>query len=353
MAIRPVHAGIGGQVMETGQRLVFEDVLNSRVYQELSRGGKVMALGFQTSSAFPIRAKGKVIGTLHIANRTARHFAPEELALIESIAQEIGVAVENATLFAQVKEKTMELAKTNEELLEATHAKSEFIAAMSHELRTPLHVIIGNVDLTADGFFGELNAEQQKAMQKISRNAQVLLKMINNVLAFSQPEAKRMALEISTIEVEDLISHARAHAEQMNRDNHVEVCWSIEGGIPPIRTDAMKLEEILHNLIGNAFKFTQEGRIEIRARNLHEQERVQFSVADTGIGIEPEDLHKIFNEFEQIKEAHTGRFDGVGLGLSIVKKYLELMEGDIEVESRPGQGSTFTFSVPVSIAREL
>jgi signal transduction histidine kinase len=252
-----------------------------------------------------------------------------------------------------VKEKTMELAKTNEELLAATHAKSEFIAAMSHELRTPLHVIIGNVDLTADGFFGELNAEQQKAMQKISRNAQVLLKMINNVLAFSQPEAKRMALEVSTIEVEDLISHARAHAEQMNRDNHVEVCWSIDGGIPAIRTDAMKLEEILHNLIGNAFKFTQEGRIEIRARNLQEQERVQFSVADTGIGIEPEDLQKIFNEFEQIKEAHTGRFDGVGLGLSIVKKYLELMEGDIEVESRPGHGSTFTFSVPVSIAREL
>jgi signal transduction histidine kinase len=336
--------------MESGQRLVFEDVRHSALYEELTRGGKVVALGFQTASAFPIRAKGKAIGTLHIANRTTRHFAPDELQLIESIAQEIGVAVDNATLFAQVKQKTMELAKTNEELLQATHAKSEFIAAMSHELRTPLHVIIGNADLTSDGFFGELNAEQKTALQKISRNAQVLLKMINNVLAFSQPEAKRLSLEISTVDVEELIAHARAHVEQINRDNRLEVCWNIDGGIPVLRTDAMKLEEILHNLIGNAFKFTTDGRVDVRVRNLPEQDRVEFSVTDTGIGIESEDLHRIFNEFEQIKEAHTGQFDGVGLGLSIVKKYLELMQGDISVESRPGHGSAFTFSVPVSVS---
>jgi signal transduction histidine kinase len=350
MATRSIKMGISGQVMESGQRLVFEDIRHNALYQELTRGGKVVALGFHTASAFPIRAKGKVIGTLHVANRTMRHFAPDELQLIESIAQEIGVAVENATLFTELKEKTIELAKMNQELLQATHAKSEFIAAMSHELRTPLHVIIGNADLTSDGFFGELNPEQQKALQKISRNAQVLLKMINNVLAFSEPNAKRMTLEISTVEVEDLIAHARAHVEQINRDNQLEVRWDVDRGIPTLRTDALKLEEILHNIIGNAFKFTTEGGIDVRVRNLAAQERVEFSIADTGIGIEPEDLHKIFDEFEQIKEAHTGQFDGVGLGLSIVKKYLELMQGEIHVESRPGYGSTFTFSVPVSMS---
>ena len=112
----------------------------------------------------------------------------------------------------------------------------------------------------------------------------------------------------------------------------------------------MKLEEILQNLIGNAFKFTERGCIEVCVRNLREQGRVQFSVSDTGVGIEAEDLERIFNEFEQVKGGHLTNFDGVGLGLSIVKKYLDLLHGEIQVESHPGQGSTFTFSVPRSVS---
>ncbi len=110
-----------------------------------------------------------------------------------------------------------------------------------------------------------------------------------------------------------------------------------------------KLEEILQNLIGNAFKFTPRGRIQLRVRNIREIGHIEFSVADTGIGIEPRDMARIFSAFEQITEAHTGDFNGVGLGLNIVKKYLELMHGHIRVESEPGEGSTFIFSVPYSI----
>jgi signal transduction histidine kinase len=297
-----------------------------------------------------VRAKDHVIGTLHAANRTMRHFAPDELQLIESIAQEIGVAAENATLFAQVQEATAELAKTNEELREATRAKSEFIAAMSHELRTPLHIIIGNSDLTGDGFFGSINTDQKYALKKISRNARVLLKMINDVLALSRLDAKKMSIDVSTVEVDEIISHARTHVEQINRDNHLEVRWSIDRTIPPLVTDPIKVEEILNNLIGNAFKFTQHGHIEVRVQNIHEQDRVQFTVSDTGVGIEAENLERIFNEFEQVRGGHLANFDGVGLGLSIVKKYLDLLHGEIQVESRPGQGSTFTFSVPRSVS---
>ena len=118
---------------------------------------------------------------------------------------------------------------------------------------------------------------------------------------------------------------------------------------PTLSPIVTKLEEILQNLIGNAFKFTPRGQIQLRVRNLHELERVEFSVADTGIGIEAHDMDRIFGAFEQIKEAHTGEFNGVGLGLNIVKKYLDLMKGDIRVESHPGEGTTFTFSVPHSI----
>jgi signal transduction histidine kinase len=336
--------------MKTGQRLVFEDVQNDAHYRELSRGGKVVSLGFQTASAFPVCAKDRVIGTLHAANRTRRHFAPDELQLIESIAQEIGVAAENATLFARVQETTSELAKTNEELREATRAKSEFIAAMSHELRTPLHIIIGNSDLAGSGFFGSINAEQKDALQKVSRNARVLLKMINDVLALSRLDAKKMSVDITTVEIDEIISHARTHVEQINRDNHLEVRWCVDQSIPPLVTDAIKIEEILHNLIGNAFKFTPCGRVEVRVRNLREQDRVQFSVSDTGVGIDAENLERIFNEFEQVRGGHLANFDGVGLGLSIVKKYLDLLHGEIQVESRLGEGSTFTFSIPRSVA---
>ncbi len=350
MARQKTASGIGELVLQTGERLVFEDVQTDERYLKLSSTGKVRALGFATTAGFPIRAKDKVIGTLHVVNRVKRHLAAEELQLIESIAQEIGVAVDNARLFAEVNEKTSALVQTNQELQEATRTKSEFIAAMSHELRTPLNIIMGNSDLTRDGFFGELNGDQRDALQKVSRNARVLLKMINDVLALSCLDAKKMSLDIDTVEVEEIITHAQTHVEQINRDKRLEVHWDIDRSIPPLVTDPIKLEEILQNLIGNAFKFTPNGRVEVRVRNLRREERVEFTVADTGIGIESENLAKIFNEFEQISEAHTGGFSGVGLGLSIVKKYIDLMQGDIQVESRPGQGSIFTFSLPRSVS---
>jgi signal transduction histidine kinase len=126
----------------------------------------------------------------------------------------------------------------------------------------------------------------------------------------------------------------------------VEFVWDINGEIPHLTTDPLKLEEILQNLLGNAIKFTPAGKIEVCVRNLADQDRVEFSVADTGIGIEEDDFGKIFNAFEQGKDAHTGNLDGVGLGLNIVKKYLDLMQGEIRLTSRVGQGSTFTFTLP-------
>jgi len=350
MATRDADTGISGHVMKSGQRLVFEDIQNDAVYRGLSRAGNVRALGFLSGAAFPIRTNKQIIGVLHVASRETRQFTPEELQLIESIVQDIAVAAENARLFAEVKEKTSELAQANHGLVEAGRAKSSFIAAMSHELRTPLHIIIGNADLIQNGFFGSVSDDQKEALRKVSRNAHVLLKMINDLLALSCLDAKKVALDVSEVEVGEIIANARTHVEQINRDNHLDVRWEVDETIPPLSTDAIKLEEILQNLIGNAFKFTPKGSIEVRVRNLADENRVQFSVSDTGIGIRAEHLDRIFNEFEQVKDSDIGRFDGVGLGLSIVKKYLELMNGDIQVESQPGKGTTFTFTVPATVA---
>ena len=346
---REASAGVTGKIFETGERLVLEEFQNETRYHELSSRNGRGAVRFASAAGFPIKAKEKVIGVLHLANTAKRHFAPDELQLIESIAQEIGVAAENARLFEQVNQKTAELGKINQELHEANHAKSEFIAAMSHELRTPLNVIMGNAELMGEGFFGDVNPEQKKSTGQIRHHSQFLLKLVNDVLALSRLDAKKMSMELATVDIDEVVTHAQSQIEQLNRLNRLQVFWDVERNLPPIVTDVTKLEEILQNLIGNAFKFTPRGRIELRVRNVPELDRIEFSVADTGIGIEAHDMDRIFKAFEQIKEAHTGDFNGVGLGLNIVKKYLDLMNGDIRVESHPGEGTTFTFSVPHSI----
>ncbi len=350
MAIRKADEGLSGRVMAEGKRVVIEDVKSDEKRHELANGREEYFPEFTAVGVFPIQSKEKMLGTLHVANRAARRFTAEELQLLESIAQEIGVAVDNAMLYAEVSDKKAELASANQELQDATRAKSEFIAAMSHELRTPLNIIIGNSGLAAEGFFGEVNAEQRQAMRIISRNSQVLLKMIDDVLTLSRMEARKMFLDITPVEVAEVLEHARLHVEQINRDQHLEVRWEIDPNLPQLVTDGIKLEEILHNLIGNAFKFTPEGRIDVRVRNLKEQDRVEFTITDTGIGIEAADLERIFDEFEQIKAGHIASTHGVGLGLSIVKKYLDLMRGDISVKSQPGQGSTFQFWIPRSVS---
>jgi signal transduction histidine kinase len=344
---RGLSAGITGKIFETGERLVFENFQTDEQYQKLSSHSMVRGLGFGSGMGIPIAANDKIIGVLHLANREPRRYARDELQLIESISRAIGVAAENARLFEQVNQKTSELAQMNQNLEQANHAKTEFISAMSHELRTPLNVIMGNAELTRDGFFGEINAEQKKSMTQIYHHSEFLLKMVNDVLALSRLDAKKITLELATVDIQEVIANVQSQAEHLSRRNSlVEVCWDVEPGLPPIVTDATKLEEILQNLIGNAFKFTPGGRIEVRVRNVCVQDRIEFTVSDTGIGIEADDIERIFGAFEQIKEAHTGNFSGVGLGLNIVAKYLELMDGDIHVESQPGRGSRFTFTLP-------
>jgi signal transduction histidine kinase len=262
------------------------------------------------------------------------------------MCEHVAVAVEKASLFEEVRKRSEDLAQANQELEDALRVKSQFISGMSHELRTPLNVIIGYAKMAEEGFFGAVNADQRDAMDKISRNADVLLKMVNSVLNLSRAEAKDLSLELGNVDPSELIAQIRAQVEPLNRNRRLKFEWDVGSDVPVLTTDPLKLEEILQNLVGNAIKFTPAGRIEVRVRNLAAQARVEFRVTDTGIGIDEDDFGKIFNAFEQGKDAHTGNLDGVGLGLSIVKRYLDLMRGEIHVSSRAGQGSTFTFTIP-------
>jgi signal transduction histidine kinase len=341
--------GIIGHVAETGEPMIFEDLRNDPRYQKLSSSKNTRQTGNAFLAIFPITAKFKTVGAILCNGHKPRRLTAGEIQLISSMAGQIGVAVENARLYSETKHKSTELESANRDMLAAYRAKGDFLAAMSHELRTPLNVIIGNADLCKDGFFGDLSAKQREALEKVLRYSRILLKLINDVLTLTRIEAKKMSLDLSTFDVRDVIEQVQDYVEQLNQKHRVDISWAVPAKLPPLTTDALKLEEILQNLIGNAYKFTPTGSIEIRARDLPLERRVEFAVADSGIGISQENLEKIFDEFHQLKDAHTGNYSGVGLGLSIVKKYLELMLGEIRVESTPGIGSTFTFTLPYSL----
>ena len=341
--------GITGRVAETGEELIFEDISSDPTYELWSQSSATRRNGLRFLAVFPIRTKSECVGVLFCAGKIPRRLAENERRLLRSMTDQIGVAIENATLFAAVSAKSRALQKANDDLIEANRIKSGFMAGMSHELRTPLNIIMGNVELLKDGFFGAVNTGQIKSLTQITHHTRVLLKLINNVLTLTKIEAQKMSLEAAPLHVDEVLAHVKGYAEQLARNGRVEIRWRVEGDLPKITTDAVKLEEILQNLIGNAYKFTTHGHIEIRVRKLAAVERIEFAVADTGIGIERESLNRIFDEFHQLQDAHTGNFDGFGLGLNIVKKYLELMSGDIRVESELGAGSTFTFTLPYAV----
>lgn len=347
MSVRSADYGTSALVRKTGEPVVVEDLENDEQYRAVAGDSRALALGFQSAAAFPILIKGRSIGSLHVASQKRRRFGTEELRLLDSIAHDIGVASENARLFEQVSQQSAELLQVNNELQEANRAKSGFIAAVSHDLRTPLNIMIGNADLGTGEFFGALDAEYKRAFGKIAHHGRMVLKMVNDMLTLSRFEAKQLSLEVAPVALDEIIEHAKSHVEYANRDKNLSVCWEVDSHLPDLLTDPVKLEEILQNLIGNAFKFTEQGNITVAVRR--RDERVEFSVADTGVGIAGEHLGKIFDEFEQVNKSRTGNHSGAGLGLAIVKKYLDLMQGDIAVESAPGLGTTFTFSLPHNV----
>lgn len=227
----------------------------------------------------------------------------------------------------------------------ADRTKSEFLATMSHELRTPLNVILGYGDLLAEGQLGSLTEVQKDALERVKRNARELYELIAAVLDLSRLEAGRLPLAVKEVHIPDLIEELRDESQEAKKWEGVEFVWHIEAPLIPIHTDRGKLKVILRNLVGNAAKFTPNGRITVTARRL--DEGVEVSVTDTGIGIPQEALPFIFEPFHQVENTLTPLSGGAGLGLHIVKRLLDLLGGKITVDSEVGRGSTFRVWIPV------
>jgi len=248
-------------------------------------------------------------------------------------------------LEAEVKIRTRELVEARDAALSSSRHKSEFLANMTHELRTPIQSIIGYVDLAKEEVENEGAFHVAEDLDKVTRNAERLLGMINSVLDLSKVEAGRMELNINSTYLSDLlrdVEEATAPLVPTNR-NHFYLLNHCENML--LRIDNEKLLQVLINLISNACKFTQDGTITLDIRLINE--RLQFAVSDTGIGIEQKQLGKIFNEFIQVDSGENRKFGGTGLGLAISKQFCELMHADISVTSKVAEGTTFTVTLPI------
>ena len=341
MGERRMDKGISAPVLETGTRLVFEDLQHDARYQGLSRAGTVASLGFKAAAAFPIRTKDKIIGTLHVTNLTTRHFASEELQLLESIAQQVGVASENAKLFEELRE-------AKERAESSDRAKSDFLANMSHELRTPLNAIIGFSEMLVDEKVGPLNPDQKEFLNDILKSAQHLLEVINDVLDLAKVATGKLELNAQSFSLKEAIAETCGIVKPMAAERNVVINVDAPVDNDIVTLDPLRFKQVLYNLLSNAIKYNHDNGDVRVAVSVDEQKQIRLQVKDTGIGIKEEDLPRIFDDFIQLNISTTKVQQGTGLGLALTKKILEQQKGSITAESEVGQGSTFTVVLPLA-----
>lgn len=246
-----------------------------------------------------------------------------------------------------VEEKSGELEAALLEVESASRAKSEFLANMSHELRTPLNSIIGFSELLKDHSFGELNKKQEGFVNHVHSSGEQLLNLINDILDLSRIESGGVALRLDKIELANTIKDTLQMFKERAISNNIEITIEIEKEIKGIEADEQKIKQVLSCLLSNAIKFTPAGgSIHIRA-HAPQADFVEVSVKDTGIGIKSEDIPKLFKPFSQLEPVYTKTAKGVGLGLALAKRFVELHGGRIWVESEYGKGSKFIFTIPV------
>jgi signal transduction histidine kinase/DNA-binding response OmpR family regulator len=252
----------------------------------------------------------------------------------------------------ELEQRNRALSEQNKRLHMQVQAKAQLLANMSHELRTPMNAIIGFTSLLLEDSALQLSARARRNLERVSLSARNLLELINNVLDLAKIEAGRMELYSEPADLGDLMERAINVVEPLRAGSPVELRLEVEEGLPTMRTDRTKLQQILINLLSNAIKFTPEGEIRVTAQRAS-ADRVRIAVSDTGIGIAESDLPGIFEEFRQVKTSSAGsrtvRAAGSGLGLAITKKLVEMLGGEISVSSHPGKGTTFTITLPIEI----
>jgi PAS domain S-box-containing protein len=284
-----------------------------------------------------LRRGDAIIGVIDAVNRTCEvPFTAQQQRILQGIAQLASFALENARLF--------------EELERANRFRSDFVATMSHELRTPMNVILGYHELLLDGTFGPLAPAQAAPLRRANRSACELLDLVTATLDLSRLETDRIPLAIEEMTAAGLLDDVAAEIAVPPERAALELSWDAPPKDVTLRTDRVKARMVLKNLVGNAIKFTENGRVTVGAQAL--DGGVEFVVSDTGIGIAPEAQEYIFEPFRQIDAGSTRRYGGAGLGLYIVRRLLDALGGTIALVSDLGHGATFRVWLPDRAGRD-
>jgi signal transduction histidine kinase len=355
----PVDQSLLGWVVTHEQPLTSPDMAAD------ARNFPVPDLPLKTIACIPLRASGFVIGALAAFNRRdGRPFTDEDVHLLQTLGDQVVVGLDRAHVLEESRRNEQVLAAKNQELLRATELKSQFLANMSHELRTPLNAINGFSDLLLTEELGPLNDAQREFLDSILRNGNHLLGLINSVLDLSKIEANRMSLNLTPCDLREILLVAVTDTAPLRSAKRQEC--KLEIGAEPLTllADGTRIRQILYNLLSNASKFTPEGglvtvsAIATRAplpvpgdqsadpSRLVAREAIWVSIRDTGIGISPEDMPKLFNEFSQVDSSASREQQGTGLGLALSKRFVEMHGGTIGCEAIHGAGSTFWFILP-------
>jgi signal transduction histidine kinase len=307
----------------------------------------------------PLLHQNELKGIIYLENNLAAGaFTPDRVQMIQMLSSQAALSIENAKAFEEidelnknlmqkVEERTKELKMkadqlgiSNEELVKASRAKSDFISSMSHELRSPMTAVIGYADLVRGGMMGDITDKTKDAMEKIKKSSNHLLSLIGDIMDMSKMEAGKMEIVPHDFLVEDTIKTVLASMKPLADEKRLYLKYQIEEGSGMAYGDLKRVTQILYNIIGNAIKFTEKGGIDVKVWKA-EKECV-FSIRDSGIGIPQDKREKVFAMFEQVDVKHKG----TGLGMSITKQLVELHGGRIWFESEVGKGSTFYFTLP-------
>jgi signal transduction histidine kinase len=339
--ILPGRGTIAARTALEGRTVHIPDVLVDPDYTflEAQRRG-----GYRTALGVPLLREGIAVGVMVLTRPTVRPFEANHIALVTTFADQAVIAIENVRLFDEIQDKSCQLEV-------ASQHKSQFLANMSHELRTPLNAILGYTELMADGIYGQLPEKTMGVLKRLESNGRHLLGLINDVLDLSKIEAGQLVLELSDYSLEDIAQTVRSTLEPLAADKKLAFKIEVAPKLPPGHGDGRRLTQVVINLVGNAIKFTDAGEVVIKATATDGS--FHLSVCDTGPGISAANQAKLFQEFQQADNAITRKKGGTGLGLAISKRIVEMHGGKIWVESQLGQGSTFAFTLPITVAQQV
>jgi signal transduction histidine kinase len=299
-----------------------------------------LAAGFHSALIVPLVGAERILGAIILMRQEAGEFPAETVRLMQTLASQSVLAIQNARLFREIADKSEQLAL-------ASQHKSQFLANMSHELRTPLNAILGYAELLVDGIYGVLPDRPKGVLERIQNNGKHLLALINDVLDLAKIEAGQLTLTLEDYSVSEVVKSVVTATEPLAASKGLKFTAGLQNDLPMAHGDARRVSQVLLNLVGNAIKFTDKGEVEIRA--MADKGQFMLTVRDTGPGIADADQERIFGEFQQIDNSNTRKKGGTGLGLAISKRMVEMQGGTISVDSVLGQGSTFRVVLPVHV----